>query len=355
MLRSPVGGSACGAGDTPPSVTPSGTVASPSNGPGVATARDGADAPPDANLPAGRALGCRGVDALSEGEGARDGEVPSKVDPTIAAAIPDEVAALAAGLHGLDAFALDTRLRATLAAMHRVHWQTGRLLRLVFDLRLYRWLGFRTAARYVKERLGLGMRTAQGLVAVERVTGRAPQLAAAYERGAISALRALIIAPVLSETHEAAWVARATEVTVRRLGDEVTWALNHQDVRPLCVPVALPPAGALVMPTDAQMRARFPDETPEVVLSIPAPASVAALFETALAAFTPAGAPRWRGLEQLLEHVGPNGKRSRAIGILCSSATAGAARCRRAVRGEPCTIITSFSARARAATGARTA
>jgi hypothetical protein len=35
--------------------------------------------------------------------------------------------------------------------LHRVHWQTGRLLRLVFDLRLYRWLGFATAARYVQE------------------------------------------------------------------------------------------------------------------------------------------------------------------------------------------------------------
>jgi len=249
-----------------------------------------------------------GADASSNGDGVSDGDgvgvvdAASTVDP--AAAMQDEVASLVAGVDDLDAFALDARLRATLATMHRIHWQTGRLLRLVFDLRLYRWLGFSEATRYVKERLGIGIRTAQGLVAVERVTGRAPVLAAAYERGAISMLRALIIAPVLSETHEAAWVARATEVTVRRLGDEVAWALNHQDVRALCEPVAPPPAGTLVMPTDAQMRARFADETPEVVLNIPAPASVAALFETALAAFTSPGAPRWRGLEQLLEHVG---------------------------------------------------
>jgi len=265
----------------------------------------GADATLDGN-PAPRGASARsGVDASSDGDGVRNVDASSSdVDPAVAAAIPEDIAALAAGIDDLDAFALDTRLRATLAAMHRVHWQTGRLLRLVFDLRLYRWLGFPTAARYVQERLGIGIRTAQGLVAVERVTGRAPTLAAAYERGAISALRALIIAPVLSETHEAAWVARATDVTVRRLGDEVTWALNHQDVRPLCEPVGPPPAGTLVMPTDAQMRARFPDETPEIVLSIPAPASVAALFETALAAFTPIAAPRWRGFEQLLEHVG---------------------------------------------------
>ncbi|TMA80600.1 MAG: hypothetical protein E6J72_07745 [Deltaproteobacteria bacterium] len=35
-----------------------------------------------------------------------------------------------------------------------MRWQTGRLLRLVFDLRLYRLLEFRTAAQYAKERLG---------------------------------------------------------------------------------------------------------------------------------------------------------------------------------------------------------
>ncbi|MBI3768651.1 MAG: HNH endonuclease [Deltaproteobacteria bacterium] len=222
---------------------------------------------------------------------------------TIEAAIPERVAALACGIEALDALALDGRLRATLESMHRIHWQTGRLLRLVFDLRLYRWLGFATAERYVQERLGIGIRTAQGLVAVERVTWRAPRLGAAYERGTISPLRALIIAPVLSETHEATWLARANEVTVRRLSDEVTWALNVQDVRPLCEPVAPPAAGLLVMPSEAQMRARFDDETPDVVISVRAPASVAALFETAIAAFTRAGKPRWRGFERLLAHV----------------------------------------------------
>ncbi len=57
------------------------------------------------------------------------------------------------------------------------------------------------------------------------------------------------------------------------------------------------------MPSDAQMRARFADETPDVVISVPAPVSVAALFATAIAAFTEVGEPRWRGFERLLEHV----------------------------------------------------
>ena len=63
------------------------------------------------------------------------------------------------------------------------------------------------------------------------------------------------------------------------------------------------PAERLVMPSDAQMRARFADETPDVVISVPAPASVAALMETAIAAFTDVGEPRWRGFERLLENV----------------------------------------------------
>jgi len=246
----------------------------------------------------------RSADDTDRHRGERRAEAFSFLDWTaIEAAVPVSVASLAQSLDGLDAFALDACLRATLGAMHRVHWQTGRLLRLVFDLRLYRWLGFTTAERYVQERLGMGIRTAQGLVAVERVTWRAPQLAAAYERGAISPLRALIIAPVLSTTHEAAWLARATEVTVRRLSDEVTWALNHQDVRPLCQPLAPPAAGSLVMPSDAQLCARFADETPEVVIRVAAPASVAALFETAIAAFAVPGEPRWRGFERLLDNV----------------------------------------------------
>ena len=245
------------------------------------------------------------ADAEADADGAeRRAQAFRCVDwASIATVVSEPVAAFAEDLDALDAFALDARMRAALAAMHRSHWQTGRLLRLVVDLRLYRWLGFRTAEQYVKERLGIGIRTAQMLVAVERVTWRAPELAATYERGAISPLRALIIAPVLSEAHAAAWLARAGEVTVRRLSDEVTWALNHQDVRPLCEPVGPPPAGRLVMPSDAQMRARFGNETPDVVIGVPAPASVAALFEMAIAAFTDVGEPRWRGFERLLESV----------------------------------------------------
>jgi len=73
----------------------------------------------------------------------------------------------------LDAFASSARCAP--AATHAARaLATGRLLRLVFDLRLYRWLGFETGARYVREARDLD-RTAQGLIAVDRVTARSPQ------------------------------------------------------------------------------------------------------------------------------------------------------------------------------------
>jgi hypothetical protein len=221
----------------------------------------------------------------------------------VEAAIPPTVAALARDVEDVDAFTLDARLRAALDGMHRIHWQTGRLLRFFFDLHLYQLMGFTTSARYAQERLGISIRKAQGLIAVERVTWRAPHLMEAYANGVISWLRALTIAPVLSETHERAWLARANEVTVRRLADEVDWALTAQDLRPLCEPVAPPPAGRLEIPVDTQMGARPEREGIDAAITFRGPASVIALFRDVVVAFTPPVELAWRGLEKLLEHV----------------------------------------------------
>jgi hypothetical protein len=84
---------------------------------------------------------------------------------------------LAGDLDGLDAFVLDTRLRAVVAALQAVDWEIGRLLRLLFDLRLHRMLGFPDTGSYVRERLGFSPRKAGALVAVERATWHAPALA----------------------------------------------------------------------------------------------------------------------------------------------------------------------------------
>src|SRR4029077_10914286 len=125
----------------------------------------------------------------------------------------------------LDPVGLDARLRATVLAMQQIDWQMGRLLRIVFARRLYLLMLFRSGARYVRERLGISERKARALVALERQSWNAPALGEAYRAGTLSWLRALTVLPGASENMAAAGVTRAGEVTVRRLADEVEWAL----------------------------------------------------------------------------------------------------------------------------------
>src|SRR2546427_11211975 len=132
---------------------------------------------------------------------------------------------LAGAPDDLDAFVLDARMRAVLRAMQQVDWQMGRLLRVFLDRRLYRLMLFPSAARYLRERLALSARKARALVALERKTWEAPALGDAYRAGELSWVCALAVLPVVRESTSPGWVTRAREVTVRRLLDEVEWAL----------------------------------------------------------------------------------------------------------------------------------
>ena len=215
----------------------------------------------------------------------------------VAEALPDDVESFGAALAHLDPFALDERMRAVVRAMQRIDWQTGRLLRLFLDRRLHVVMGFSSASRYLRERLGMSERKARALVALERKTRRAPQLGDAYRAGALSWVRALTVLPVVAERTAAAWVARAREVTVRRLADEVEWALA---TRVPCDPIAPPPLGARLDEPLRQMCAREPVDA-EIVFG--APASVVALLRTAILAFAHPADALWKGFERLLQHV----------------------------------------------------
>jgi hypothetical protein len=214
----------------------------------------------------------------------------------VAEAIPVEVSALVTGCAALDAFGLDERLRMVVQALQRIDWQMGRLLRVFFDRRLFRSMGFPSAARYVRERLGLSERKARALVAVERKSWEAPALGEAYRAGVLSGVRALTLLPVVSDATAAAWVARARVVTVRRLADEVEWAAAAREAGP-------PPLGARLDDLERQIGARPGDAALDAEISFCAPASAVAEFRTAVLAFTAKGEPLWRGLEHLLEHV----------------------------------------------------
>jgi hypothetical protein len=215
-------------------------------------------------------------------------------------AVPEDVTRLADGVEDLDARALDERMRAMQRAMHRIDWQLGRLLRVFLDRRLYRLMWFPSAGRYLTERLGMSARRARALVALERKTWQAPVLREAYEAGTISSLQATIILPVVGERTAAVWIARAGEVTLRRLADEVEWALTVRDgLSDIDPPL---PRASLAIPA-RQMCARPEWEFPDAEIAFTAPTSVVALFRTAVMAFAHPSDSLPGGLEALLQHV----------------------------------------------------
>ena len=221
--------------------------------------------------------------------------LPPAAWEAVAEALPDDVGRLLFDADSVNPFELDARLRAVVRALQRIDFQTGRLLRLVGELRLHRAFGFASLPDYVRERLGCSARKTRALVALDRRLAELRLLAAAYRDGQLSFARALGLLPVIHAANEAAWVARAQEVTVRRLGDLVDWALEAGASEP-------PPAEAtLVLPPldEVQMCARGCNAE----VRFEAPASVVALFRAAVGAFTPRGAPAWEGLERLLRHV----------------------------------------------------
>jgi hypothetical protein len=150
----------------------------------------------------------------------------------------------------------------------------------------------------------------------------------------------LAILPVVTRESADAWVARAHAVTVRRLCDEVSAALQARDVlgtevpfdppaldAPLTslgafakyassYPAMSPGAGVQIGARPAAGRnaaervaaevdrdRRAASEICDVEVRFTGPASVVALFRDVLDAFQRPGAPRWTALEALVVHV----------------------------------------------------
>jgi hypothetical protein len=218
----------------------------------------------------------------------------------VADALPVDVGPLLDDCDTADAFLLDVRMRAAVASLHQNAWQTGRLLRLFLDRRLFLRLGFRCASRYLRERLGLSERKARALVAVERRTWSAPAFGEAYRSGRLSWVRALTVLPVVTEGTAAAWANRAQVVSVRRLADEVDWALAG---RVPTDPVMPPPLGVRLDTAQRQTCARSEWEPTDAEVTFRAASDVVALFRNAIVAYAAPAESLWRGLEHLLEHV----------------------------------------------------
>jgi hypothetical protein len=242
---------------------------------------------------------------------ARDGRLTHDLQAMLGGAKPAD---------DLSPAGLDRELRASLHAIQGIDWQMGSLLRTFTELRLYRNAGYPTIAEYVKERLGISARRARGLVRLEADgSAERSELAGAYRTGRISWVRALVLLPILSEEHAAAWIERAGEVTVRRLMEEVSWASDLRDRAGDAIGMAPPPLGATLEWSDAeairQMRARFDSDpetmarimhttpTVEVTLGFSGPVSVMAFVADVMSAHRqPLEAP-WRAFERMLLHA----------------------------------------------------
>jgi hypothetical protein len=121
-------------------------------------------------------------------------------------------------------------LREVGASLRRIDADLGHLLRLALDDRRHRELGLARFEDYVRDRLGLCPRTAWSLIAIDRAAERScGEFTAAFRDGRLSHLAARMLLPVLGSRHAAAWIERASAVTLRRLQQEVSWALDRHD------------------------------------------------------------------------------------------------------------------------------
>jgi hypothetical protein len=160
--------------------------------------------------------------------GLRERAFPGLAWGPLAAALPGELAALAAELPAQGPREVERRLGAAVAFLQSLDVETGRILRQLRERRLHRELGFESFGRYVRERLDLAPRTARRLVALSRAEQRAPAVATAFRSGRIHAFQAHALVSVADRASAAAWVARARAVSLRRLLDEVDLAPRRE-------------------------------------------------------------------------------------------------------------------------------
>ena len=121
------------------------------------------------------------------------------------------------------AWELHRDLTAGLAAERRVAWQLGRLLSTVRNRRLWRDMWFASFSHYVRERLGISVRTAERLIRIDREAWSYPPLRRAWENGELSPLLADALVRVLryvadDEETQQAWIDYAKRTTFEHLG-----------------------------------------------------------------------------------------------------------------------------------------
>src|SRR5438093_11722033 len=130
-----------------------------------------------------------------------------------------------------------TSASGELSMEQRLDARVGPLLALAWDHWVHRALGYPTREAYARERLGMDPTRARALVRLERAAVLSEPFARAYRTGALSWVKAGILVPLVScdplGRFMEDWVAWAERVTVRRLRDDVEWALALEQTDPV--------------------------------------------------------------------------------------------------------------------------
>ena len=150
--------------------------------------------------------------------------------------LPASLKPLLEGLEETDAFELDERLRRALRMEQRLEARIGPHLALVWGRFVHRALGHATREAYARERLGMDPTRARALVRLERAAVQSEPFARAYRSGALSWVKASVLAPLVTFDplgwFVGDWVGWAERVTVRRLGEDVERALALAETDP---------------------------------------------------------------------------------------------------------------------------
>jgi hypothetical protein len=141
------------------------------------------------------------------------------------------------GLEQADAFELDERYRRALALEQRLEARIGPLLARAWNGWVHRAMGYASREAYARERLGMDPTRARALVRLERAAVSSEPFARAYQSGALSWVKAGVLVPLVSADplgrFVEEWVVWARQVTVRRLRDDVEWALALEETDPV--------------------------------------------------------------------------------------------------------------------------
>ena len=136
------------------------------------------------------------------------------------------------GLPTLNARAVDRRLRRLVSERQRHELFLADHLRSVADARTWWHQGFGSLADYAASRLGLCERNVYYLLKLRRTLDGLPDLRRVFVTGRVTLRQTLLIGGVASTSTVRAWIRRATDVTLRRLEDEVGYMEHLRDVRP---------------------------------------------------------------------------------------------------------------------------